>query len=487
LKANVLCPSCPEFPAERGQTSIEHGQATYGFTRVGVAVDGELAYVWMELADFGYGNNRNYISVVDLSTPEVPQVVGLHLTDSRFGFRDIFVNTGFLVVGRFDGVTTFSLADPVTPQRLNDMSMPFHRAELSQKNVLVAASTAGFRIVDFNALVHGVVDVVGDLTGFSTVYEATVTESHGFFLENGIMRIANLESNPEAALVGALEVGNAYESLLLGPNQGFLVLARRFWSGADDGSVIEVMIIDVSTVEEPRIRGTVRFSSDRLTEMVLSGRSAFILDRVDGAPRLHHLSFESPDQPELLEVLSGRRLGRIAASEGFLYAFDFEAVRIGIFDIEDPTLPMEVGSIERIVSDIVIDNRRMYLEVGPPHRDIQVFSLNNPLNPVEIGSFQPGVGILFFDAWGPFLVTATSRQIYSNGFSLRVYDVVLSDLSDLDHPVARTVISGLTDYTFVRGFSLSGPRLGVSGHGLMTYDLRSCVSPRRGAGRRVAP
>jgi len=469
-RLHVIDVSDPSAPVEIGSLG------TAGAGRVQVADD--LAYV----AAGGFG-----LRIIDVSDPTLPVELGALDTPGNAADVEVMGNLAYVVTylydgyGYFVGLKIFDVSDPFAPVELGAVATPGLAWHVEVVGNLAYVTGDGLRIIDVSdpqspvalggalAPAENIGAVVGDLA-----YVAAG--------RSGLL-IVDVSNPAFPAMLGALEVPDSSYALAVEVvGDRAYVLEQSYYGGA-----ASLNVIDVSDPTAPAELGSLA-ALDILEDLEVAGDIAYLYgvngvqivdvsdpsapvellagvggrrwlsdievagDRVYVAGIFYKLDFGSriflgisdasdPAHPQLLgelvlcdadynEVCEDVSVAAVGDLVYVTYRYDGYGYFVGlkIFDVSDPSAPVELGAIDtpEIAYEVEVVDHLAYVA---DRSGLRIIDVSNPAAPVELGALEmPGWASAYLD----YEVAVTGDRAYlADGDALHAIDV-----SDPAHPVA---------------------------------------------------
>jgi hypothetical protein len=354
-----------------------------------ITVDGDHVYV-------GMGNDG--FSVIDVSDPTTPTVIGFYDTSGSVGGIGISGSNAYVADGA--NLQVIDISDPSNPTPINSLAITGSATDLAlRENYLyVACDSGGLRVID-----------IAD--------PANLIES-GYY------------DNPDRAWDVTIEGDYAY---VADASAGLRVI-----NISDPSLPIEVGYYDTPGVAR---------------DVTVLDNYAYIGDWYSG---LRVINVSDPSNPfETGFYQSNRGFGAWeVAISGHIVIVAYDNGGMVTVDVANPTNPIELGGYETIgyvYSAAVLDN---YAYVTETFNGFSVLNVDNPSNPVKIGHYSPAAfGYSEAVSWGYAYIAFEGLRVLNTADSTNPYEV---GFYDTPGTTSGVVISG--KYAYVADGS-SGVRI----------------------------
>jgi len=372
-----------------------------------VAVSGSYAYVTA-----GY----NGLLVIDVSTPSVPVEVGV--IDTPNWASGIAVDGGYAYVAEMElpgaggSLRVIDVSTPSTPVEVGFVDMPgrAHAVAVAGGYAYVADDSAGLRVIDVRTpsapVEVGFVDTPGNAWGIA------VSDGYAYVADDSAgLRVIDVSTPSAPREVGVLDTpGRAGGGIAVA--EGFAYLADGFGG---------LRVIDVSTPSAPADIAFLE-SPGAADGIAVEGSHAYVgfHDSADfpGVSRTGVRVFDIADPSEPVEVGFVDTPGwarAITVSIGYAYVADDDA-GLRVIDVSAPSAPVEVGFADTSgrAYDVAVSRGHAY--VADFNQGLRVIDISASSAPVEVG---------FVDTPGVALGVAVSgvHAFVADMTSLRVIDV----------------------------------------------------------------
>ncbi len=411
---------------------------------------------------YAYAGFYQGLGVFDAGTPALTMVGSVAVSE---GLNDVALTGDFVVGVNRDGLFVFDVSTPQQPQQIASLPLPDgYRVRLDGDLAYVSSDAAGLQVVDISDMQDPV--LIGNFDTVGTTGAVMVAGDYAFLGQSTDGLVITDISDPNAVQIagrtdGAVN-GSAGESLLIGD---YLYVT--------DWYTPALRVFDVSDVSNPVEVGAI----DDFTAADLATDGEYLyVTRFSVATQLYYLhifDLTDPTSPlELSTITLTHYIFEIEYANDHLFAIEFYDVGIHIINVSDPFNPFEDGFYHvDWGEDISIQGNYAY--VTSFHQGLLVLDISEPANPTLAGSFYEvfHFGDVAVSGGMAYITTGTTGEQH-----LRLYDV--SDLDDI-HELDRILLPGdawnLTaqgDYAYLAdGFAgLQILRGGASADNLMFAD-----------------
>lgn len=333
----------------------------------GIVVSGDFAYLC-----------SGSLRVIDISTPEEPQVVGSHPIDSYY-VDDVAIQEPYIFVGGIM-LDVFDVSIPNSPQILATLTTGGGSCLATAGHHVFSNwdDSRGLLAVDFSSVEVPPVLAALELPG----------AGRDVFLRDGYAYVAMADSGLQI-----LDVSDPADPQLSGavdtPEYARSVTVTGDFALVADG-LSGVQFVDISTASNPQILGAV-ITPSVASDVWVEGNHAFVTDGLNGSGNLHVV--EMSLIPEIISSAPTHSNANAVAVKGdHAYVacgslYDAGMRGIQVFDITDPLEPSLVGEADTWASayeisfgdDIawVVDALALFS-----------FDISDPTNPVPLGQLD---------------------------------------------------------------------------------------------------
>lgn len=433
-----------DSPVEVGTCPIPRYSGIYFFD---IAVLDDAVY----LASYGVG-----VSVVSIADPSMPI---LESTIPPQNPRAVELVDSLLLVSAFDGLRTFSLADPHQPQLLghwlwyaeaaNDLASNHGYAYMTGPPrgplvIDVGQPASPMKVADFDAAGGSLrCDVQGNL----------------LFLVAGFagLTIADLSNPVVPVIIGSLGSDGYATQVTAKGDIAFVVDDETGVPLAHTG----LQIVDLSDPAIPSLL-TKRFGAGFSGDVAVAGTLAFVAN--DG---LRVVSLDNPDVPEQIGALKLHdwiATWAVAYEADRVYVADYDAVPgVRIISVADPTTPTSLGFYNTYTdpNSLVARGKLLYIADG----NLRIADVSDPAAPTPVaGLVTPGA----------------SQEVWLDGDYAYLADgdagLLIVDIAD---PYAPRIVGTLDSPGFATGVCVSGTRAYVADGplGLLIVDVSNPALP----------
>jgi hypothetical protein len=303
-------------------TGFAAPSSTIGFNSSGlatnVAVKDQYAYV-VQGADGPMGTLWGRLSVIDVSNPRLPSMVGFYQPDHIATDVVVVSDTAYLTDARCEfgaaacwgGLHILDVTDPTSPTRVGFYELSDIQAEFDINRLWYGGGVA---------VANGYAYVTG-----GPFYESRLGDDYG-------LRVVDTSRITEPIVVGTMQCTD--ESLVWEGNAIVLQGSYAFIAAQDAG----LRIVNVADVFSPTEVSYVT-GLGTVWDLALEGNYAYVV----GDEGLHIVEVSDPATPvHIVSLNISRRVLGVIVSEGYAYMAASNA-GLRIIDVSVPTDPMEVG------------------------------------------------------------------------------------------------------------------------------------------------
>ena len=158
----------------------------------------------------------------------------------------------------------------------------------------------------------------------------------------------------------------------------------------------------LSLVANPTVVGTLGGLSDAL-DVFVSGELAFVSDRQNG---VWIVDVSDPTAPVVVRAFGD---ADVFASGDLAYVAGFGGLRI--WDVSDPSNPVEVGSLDTPTGNVFVSGGLAYIAASG--RGLRIVDVSVPSAPVEVGSLDTTAWRVFVSGG---LAYVTARSLSEDSF-----------------------------------------------------------------------
>jgi hypothetical protein len=373
------------------------------------------SYVWdVEVrGDYAYLTGYAFY-VVDISTPENPQLVGvLESWDSR----DIALVGDYALVTQWgSGVDVIDVSDPSHPVQVSSVNTGYCRGICVVGDIACVAAGDLMSLVDVSDPIHP--EIVGVLETFSDAFSVTAAGSLALLYEEpdgggGILHVVDISVPQSPQILSSLDYDGRARGLAIMGDLAFITrgglqaldlsdpahparLGRAYAGSAlsvalaapyayvTDGNN-RVHVIDISNPMSAPMVGRATTAGVPVGVCV-DADLAFVAEALPGYQGLLEIfAVADPATPQLLgEVATPGWAYDVAVRAGYAYVLDSHSTNPGtglqVIDISDPTQPTIVNSLPLSTADaIVIVDALAY--IANYSSGLRILDLSDPLNP----------------------------------------------------------------------------------------------------------
>ncbi len=326
----------------------------------------------------------NSLSVISVSNPENPVVIGGGINLSIGSYADIEFSDFYLYIVNSRDLWSIDVHDPVNPvvvDTLKDVQSA-NGIYIQDDIAFISHLTSGVRVVDisdpYTLSTLGYFDTPGGcwqaVPKDNTVY---VADSYSG------LQIFDIADNSNSYMVSTLQT--SYMAKAIGARDDFAYIAKYGYYGLD--------VIDISDVNEPLLTGSY-FGQIGRADNISILNNHLCLSREYPQPKVLFIDISIPSNPTLLnqvDLIYSTLNGPIAVFQTTSYAFVGTADTLNIFDISDFSNPVLVAKYTTTdqITDIVVEGYTCYVSVG--ENGIEIIDLESISSPQFIGSYDtPG-------------------------------------------------------------------------------------------------
>lgn len=475
----ILDVRLPEAPSQLGILN------TPGFA-FDVVVEGNLAYV----ADGGSG-----VRIIDVSDPTVPVLLGVYDTPNQAHGIDVEGDLCYVADRGNSGIIVLDVTDPTAPFLVGGlvMSADTWNIQVQGDVAYVADTSAGLGVLDVSEPSSPV--LIGSLDP-GTVRQLVVSGDRVYVAGYSEFHIIDITNPAAPGLVESWTTPGICSGVALAGE--FVVLA--------DGTAGGMSVLEVRDVIPQPIELNSQFStSGNILDLRVAGDLAYLVE-AGGTFKVVDISGLAPI------AVSSTYIGSVGALElagNIAYLSSYPYLRI--FDISDPSAPLEVGTpliVGGFASKILIRGDILFAALGI--FGVDVIDISDPLAPSLITQVNAGAQIcstcdvqgnyLYVAPWGTgltvynistptlpvltgtWLTSAYLRDVEVAGdFALVIDDQGLFRTIDVSNP-SSIVLSGIKGLGGSGGeIAHSGNRAFVTGNsiGMAVLDISDPAFPRK--------
>jgi hypothetical protein len=346
-------------------TPTQIGYAATGYRTTKVVFDGNYAFV----------SNGDSMKVIDISSPENPQIVAGIAVDDRAVNISVGVGKVFVADRNF-GLHCIDITDPTAPSILHQATIvppasgSAFNVYYSEGKAYVAYGDAGVRVLDVSTpaatTLLGEIDTPGDVRG-------TV-------VKDGYVFAAARDAG--VRVINATNPGNLSEMDSIGTPRarGIAISGNYVYVAASDSGLA---VIDVTNPASPT---WVTSNSIFYGEGVAANGNIAAISKWDG---IKIFDITDPMNPmpmgETYELTTGT--AGLTIDGNYMYVSDFDSLRI--FDLSDLNAPALISSIYKggeWDGTVVVEGNYAYtVSEGD---GIKVFDVTDKANPTEVGYYD---------------------------------------------------------------------------------------------------
>lgn len=344
-----------------------------------ITTPGSPSGVWLEGARLFVADGPAGLTIVDVSNPAAPRVIGNAVPSSGAQTTAVQVDSGYAYLSDFfQGLAVFDVRRPAAPNTLA-ASLPLpgeaRDAVMAAGRLYVAAGEAGLLVFDASnpraVIALGALDTEGSA-------EAVVVVGTRAFVADGLSGLLVVDiANPAApAALGSFDTtGNALALAV----QGDLVYV------ADDARGMRV--IDASNPTAPTQLGFYD-TPGRSFGIAVEGSVAYVADYLRG---VQLVDIENPRRPTLLSNLDtlGRSVGLALSGSELFVADDFNGVVI--LDVADSRAPRVLGQVALPGNALGVRLDGNTLSVAAGVSGLSLIDVTDRMHPFLFGAYDtPG-------------------------------------------------------------------------------------------------
>ena len=321
-----------------------------------------------------------FVFTIDISDPENAFIVsefelnGRHIAAHDieiYGIYAFLCNTG-------EGVQVLDITDPLDLSIVANYDVPAAVYGIEKRNnfLYVGALTDGLRIVD-----------ISDVNNPQDVHNAL---SH--------RKAWNIAFYDSLVVVPAIDTTDVYFLDVSDPtNPAVVGIADHiFQDAAIIGDLLvgagvpdDFEISDISNVEETVQLGSIEFAHTLYCVVCKDSYAYVSHTSIDGPDSVSVVDISNPEEPRLIYSIPIEGPYDLAIKDDLLLV---AARGLHIFDISDPTYPVEIGSTELIYDlcrGIAVSGDFVYVCYWG-HSEVKVFQISDPTDPIEVASYYTG-------------------------------------------------------------------------------------------------
>jgi hypothetical protein len=299
------------------------------------------------------------------------------------------VQGNYAYVGAGASLLVIDVSDPDNPRQVAYRLLPAKALKVVATTGRVYVLTNAGQVQIFDISQAAFPSLIGS---YSSAHNPTYLDADGqrFYL-NGDDGFSILDaSSPEAiVLVGALPVTYDIRVFKVVGNQAVIVMSS-FPVAA------QMVVADLSDPTHPTIIGQKDFSSNLgFTNLVVSGNMAalgVIFANLYDSPAVILIDLTDPVHPVVTNTISlypYNKYVAVALQDHFLYASSWNE-SLTIYDINDPTTPLELGSAPTKTQNFAVVGNRIYIAAGGD--GFAIYDVDPSGNPTPRGVL-PGIGL----------------------------------------------------------------------------------------------
>jgi hypothetical protein len=385
-----------------------------------------------QVSDFILSGDSLYVAsgfyglhIVNVSDPAAPSVVATYRLSNGLHARNIAVDGAKLYVGNEgNGLTIFDFSTPgqITPVSTTDTLCISicERIAASPQRAYVLTTCKAFRILDTSNSSSPL--AIGAYTAPDRVYSTALTGNYALVADDNGLSVADVSAPSSPVWIGSYErPTNAYYSWVFTRGQyAYLTRSDQFTDDPDTIIVIDVsdphQLIEVSQFAEPTGVQAIAFADSLLyagyyqydssggrvvnvsdpahpmdlADFEVNDPLSFVVDdTLMFAATYQGLAIYSLTDPihpvQIGTALDGWFISGVAVSGNFAFVCAGGSL-LWVIDISVPTSPSLLTYLPVLdARNIQIIGQCAYIGA---YNGIQVFSISNPSNPVQLGYYQ---------------------------------------------------------------------------------------------------
>jgi hypothetical protein len=331
----------------------------------GVAVDERYAYV----ADGTAG-----LRIVDISAPDHPVEVGAWESPGYAEAVAVRGSVAYLADGPY-GLRVIDVSDPARPKELGSAFGTHYAFQVAVdgQDAFIAAAGAGLLIADISDPARPREVAVWDSPGYA--YGVAVAGNRAYVADGweGI-QIVEVADPARPASLGSYRVpGWALAAAISGST---LYVA--------DGPY-GLRVLEVSDPAAPIELGSYQNLGGPFVGLALSGEFVYLADRSLGVRVIRASNASKPEEASFHDSLGVAFSAATAGDHAFVAA---GAGQVKVFDVSNPTRPVEVGVIRvsGTAQCLVASGQRLYAFMnGTKETGLYSFDISDPARPTQLG------------------------------------------------------------------------------------------------------
>ena len=317
--------------------------------------------------------------LIDVSDPTKPSVVGSFNTPGSALSVIVANEFAYVADGGYGGLRVIDISDPADPTEVGFLDTPgsAYGVDVEGNYVYVADGYSGLRVIDVSDPSNP--SEVGSCNMPDHAYDVEVVGKYAYLADSfmGGLRVIDV-SNPAVPL----EVG--YYNNMHGLSSNAVVVDGDYAFVANGGDYSTLQVIDVSDPTNPIGIGS--YSTPGYTQSVAIAEDYIGMTAGRGGFRVIDVSVPSnPSEIGSYDILDIAK--DVAVSGGYAYVADGDYSGLGVIDVSDPASPKQVGYFETPddPQGVTVMGGYAYMagEAG-----LQVIDVNDPANPIGVGSLD---------------------------------------------------------------------------------------------------
>lgn len=391
----------------------------------GIAVNGDYLYI---------ASDMEGLIVMDVSNPSSPSIAA-HLQDHQLFMTNIVVDGQYAYGLGVSGVVVLDVSNPVSPAVAGTLENNLYSArdmQAANNRVYLASEYYGIYVVDAsNPAVPVEVKRYGH---YDYINDIAVSGSFAFGANGGqgvrAFDISNPQTPVETAVSGSFPVNHDID---ISGSHAYI-----------NGSAQGIGIFDISNPTNPVFETSHKFTYS-VFDLDAVGNYLYVANYFGG---LQIMDVSNPSSPAVTGNVAfpNRKVIYDVACDG-QYAYVSGSAGYGlpfsVIDVRNPSAPVKIAEIAELtsISDLYISGSYVYAAC---YRDgLRVIDVNDPGNPVVVGSYQN-------EDFTPWELVVKGNYIFACGWEKGFYVVDVNDPAN-PLPIDHYQTPSRADAVFVDG------------------------------------